>query len=401
TPNCSAEHSGSRMRAHSMVVITGCFVDSHRDELEHDGRSFVVDNEHKNSIFDLVEARRRGEIVHPESFPPDRFNYSGTRRIFRTRGMLKIQDGCDNFCSFCIIPFVRGKAISRSSEEVLGSARQMLSDGYKELVLTGVNMSRYHDDGASFSQLLERLLELDGDYRLRISSIEPDCLDDHFIDLLAHERMTPHLHLCLQSASEKMLLKMRRQYTYAEYRELIGKIRAVRGNFNVTTDLIVGFPGEGDAEFRESLDALREIEFGHVHVFKYSIRRGTRAERMEGHLPERVKTERSETIRRQAGVMKRAYRQKLIGKTQRVLVERVENVGGRFRAGGFGEHYVPVRFSPPEFFVPEAVTGSSLKTGEKIPLPEQPGSFENCYRTVKITGIADGDDPELSAEIIA
>lgn len=362
-----------------MVVMTGCFVDSHKDELERDGRSFVVDNEHKNSIFELVDAHLKGEIVHPESMPADRFNYSGTRQLFRTRGMVKIQDGCDNFCSFCIIPFVRGKAISRSKAEILRSAQQMVADGYRELVLTGVNMSRYNYEGATFSTLLEELLELKGDYRLRISSIEPDRLDERFIRLLGHERMTPHLHLCLQSASEKILLKMRRQYTYHQYRKLAESIREQYADFNISTDLIVGFPGEGEEEFGESLDALGQIAFGHVHVFKYSIRKGTRAERMEGHVQEKVKTERSEIIRREAELVKRRYRQELIGKTQRVLVERVTTEQGR----GLGEHYVPIHFPLPD-----------------LSPSRQAQDFENQYLSVKVLGIDDGDDPDLRAEIL-
>ena len=369
-----------------MVVITGCFVDSHRDELEGDGRSFVVDNEHKNSIFELVDAHLKGEIVHPESFPADRFNYPIGRQLFRTRGMVKIQDGCDNFCSFCIIPFVRGQAISRSREEILHSARQMLSEGYRELVLTGVNMSRYRDGDSNFSGLLERLLELEGDYRLRISSIEPDRIDERFIGLLAHERMTPHLHLCLQSGSEKILLKMRRQYSYRQYRELVEKIRSRHPGFNISSDLIVGFPGEGEEEFDESLNALRQIGFGHVHVFKYSVRAGTRAERMDGHLPEKIKTERSEIIRAEAEKMKRRYRSGLIGQTQRVLVERIDadGAGSKRTCRGLGEHYVPICFPLPDHL-----------SGKKNAL-----DLENSYVSVRVCGINEGNDPDLSAEIL-
>lgn len=374
----------------AMVVVTGCFVDSHKAELEADGRSFVVDNERKNSIFELVDAHLKGEIVHLDSLKGDRFHYDASQQVFRTRGMVKIQDGCDNFCSFCIIPYVRGTAISRDPAEVIASASQMLDDGYRELVLTGVNMSRYRHGDWHFSDLVEKLLELDGDWRLRISSIEPDQIDDKFIGLMKHPRMTPHLHLCLQSGSEKILLKMRRQYTRLQFDEIVSKLRRALPDFNITTDIIVGFPGEDEDEFNRSLEAVNTLGFGHVHAFKYSVRQGTRAERMDGHVKESVKSERSERLRLAAEDAKRRYRLGFIGRTQRVLVERVQqdtrakNEGIRqdtrvTEARGLGQHYLPLRFT--------------------LPAGRDPELFINEYVDVRITGIEDGEDPQLLAEI--
>jgi threonylcarbamoyladenosine tRNA methylthiotransferase MtaB len=368
----------------SMVVVTGCFVDSHKDELESDGRSFVVDNERKNSIFELVDAHLNGEVVHPESLKGDRFAYDAAQQVFRTRGMVKIQDGCDNFCSFCIIPFVRGTAVSRDPGEIQASATQMLADGYRELVLTGVNMSRYEHGETRFSDVLEMLLNLDGQYRLRISSIEPDQIDDKFISLMKHPRMTPHLHLCLQSGSEKILLKMRRQYTYAEYLDIASRIRSELPDFNITTDIIVGFPGEGDREFEESLRAVDELAFGHVHAFKYSVRQGTRAERMDGQVRESVKSERSEKLRIAAEKQKRRYRSSLVGRNQRVLIERIREEDGGFIARGLGEHYVPVAFRLP-------IARPSTEIADR---------FVNQFIDVRITGLGDGEDPELSGQAL-
>ncbi len=364
----------------SMVVVTGCFVDSHKEELEADGRSFVVDNERKNSIFELVDAHLNGELIHPDSLKGDRFSYDASQQVFRTRGMVKIQDGCDNFCSFCIIPFVRGTAVSREPEDIVQSASRMLADGYKELVLTGVNMSRYEHDDTRFSQIVERLLNLDGDYRLRISSIEPDQLDERFIELMKHPRMTPHLHLCLQSGSEKILLRMRRQYSYVQYRDIVGKIREQLPEFNITTDIIVGFPGESEDEFSESLSAIEDIGFGHVHAFKYSVRQGTRAERMDGQVPERVKSERSERLRLLAVKQKRKYRMSMLGRTQKVLVERVEDEHGVPTARGLGEHYIPLSFP--------------------LPPHREPREFLNQYIDVLALSLDEGDDPDLRGEIL-
>ncbi len=324
----------------ALVVVTGCFVESHRQELERRPRTFTVDNAHKRHVLDLVEAHLNGEILHPESLERDLFSYSVPDPIFHTRSMVKIQDGCDNYCTFCIIPFVRGHATSRAPEDVLTHVQGSLEKGYKEIVVTGVNISRYRHGDVGFSELIERLLELDGDYRLRISSMEPDSLDDRFFSLLEHPRMCPHLHLCLQSGSERILLKMRRQYTAAQFARMAERIRARRSDFNLTTDVIVGFPGETEADFNETRALCTDLEFGHIHTFAYSRRSGTRADRLQEQIPEKVKQERSQQIRLIAEASKRRYRLALVGQTQRLLVERVDPSHGVAR--GYGENYVPI-----------------------------------------------------------
>ena len=323
-----------------LVVLTGCFVDSHRDELESDGRTCVVPNQQKHAIYDLVEALRHGEVLQPAGSV---FDFPVPSRVFHTRTMIKVQDGCDSYCTFCIIPFVRGRAISRPEAQVIDAARGAIAGGARELVLTGVNMSLYRDGGTGFSGLVEQLLNVEGDFRLRISSLEPNQLDDRFIDLFDHPKMSPHLHLCLQSASERILLAMRRQYTYAEYRATAEKLRVRHPNFNLTTDIIVGFPGETEEEFADSLRAVDDLEFGHVHTFPYSEREATRATQMAGRLPERIRTERAATVRKLAVTVKARYRRRLVGTTQRLLVEREDDEEGRSVLRGFGEHYVPVR----------------------------------------------------------
>lgn len=324
----------------ALVVVTGCFVESHRRELERRPRTFTVANPHKRHVVDLVEAHLNGEILHPESLERDLFSYSVPDPIFHTRSMVKIQDGCDNYCTFCIIPFVRGRATSRTPEDVLAHVTGSLQKGYKEIVVTGVNISRYQHGQVGFTRLMQRLLELDGDYRLRISSMEPDSLDDRFFSLLEHPRMCPHLHLCLQSGSERILLKMRRQYTAAQFARMAERIRARRPDFNLTTDVIVGFPGETDDDFRETCALCADLAFGHIHTFAYSRRSGTRADRMNEQVPEAVKQQRSQEIRHIAEEGKRRYRLARIGQTQQLLVERIDPTLGVAR--GYGEHYVPI-----------------------------------------------------------
>ncbi|MCK4516983.1 MAG: tRNA (N(6)-L-threonylcarbamoyladenosine(37)-C(2))-methylthiotransferase MtaB, partial [Spirochaetaceae bacterium] len=371
---------------HGLVILAGCYVDSHRDQLESDGHTLVVPNEQKHAIFDLVEAHRRGEVLEPTGSV---FDFPVPSRVFHTRTMIKVQDGCDNYCTFCIIPFVRGRAISRPATEVIDAVREAVNGGAREVVLTGVNMSRYRDGDVRFSELVQRVLDVDGDFRLRISSLEPDQLDDPFIDLFDHPKMSPHLHLCAQSASERILLAMRRQYTFSEFRTIAEKLRAKKTDFNLTTDIIAGFPGETDEEFDETLRAVDELEFGHVHTFPYSERDGTRAARMPGRIPERIRTERAAAVRDLAATVKTRYRRRLIGTSQRLLVERVEKAAGRLVLRGFGEHYVPIRVQRSTTSVPGVPTS----------VPSAP--VQNEFVDVQIVGIGEGENPVLEAQLIS
>jgi len=326
----------------AMLVVTGCMVNNHREKLESNqgNVTWFVDNEHKSSIFSLVDGHYKGEILHPENLSSNLFDYEAAKETFHTRSWVKIQDGCDNFCTFCIIPKVRGRAISRPVGEVLENIRQVVDFGYKEIVLTGVNIGRYDYEGNNFEDLVEKILELPGDFRLRIGSIEPEGFGEKLYDLFSHPKLTPHLHLCLQSGSDKILLAMRRMYTVDSFRAIVNKLRGRYPDFNFTTDVIVGFPGETEDDFQQSLKLSSELGFGHIHTFKYSVRKSTRAERMPDHVPEKVKTERSEHIRLLAEKEKYKYRQSMIGKEQTVLVEKIENGMAR----GYGEHYIPVKF---------------------------------------------------------
>ncbi|MFP4301481.1 MAG: MiaB/RimO family radical SAM methylthiotransferase [Alkalispirochaetaceae bacterium] len=362
----------------AIVVMTGCFVDSGKERLERSDATYLVDNKRKNQIFSIVDSHFRGEIVDPERLDSGIFSFETPERLFHTRTTLKIQDGCDNFCTFCIIPFVRGRAASRPVEEVLSQAREAIRGGSKELVLTGVNMSRYLEGETDFAHLVHRVLEIPGDFRVRISSLEPDSLDERFVELFAHPKMAPHLHLCLQSGSDRILLEMRRMYTVSTYREIVERIRTSYPDFNITTDIIVGFPGEDDAEFQRTLFLAEELQFSHIHTFSYSRRNGTRAERMDGQVSEKVKHERSEAIRELSERSKRSYRSRFVGKEERLLVERVGTKAGRAIARGLGEHYLPIR-----------VEGPAVKDMNILP---------NSFLRVRILALEQGDDPELIAE---
>ena len=308
------------------------------------GVDYAVDNARKSAIFDLVEAHLAGEVVDPAALPADPFGYRPGPQPLHTRATIKIQDGCDNFCTFCIIPAVRGRAQSRPAPAILEEARRLLAAGFRELVLTGVNIGRYDWCGWSFSRLLAELLALPGDYRVRISSLEPDPLDDRFVDLTAHPKLCPHLHLCLQSGSDRVLLRMRREYDVDRYLDLIDRIRASWRHRGVpahfTTDVMVGFPGETDADFAATLAVCESVDFGHIHTFRYSPREGTRAARLPEAVPEPVKAQRSAQVRALAAAGRRRLAQRLLGREQRVLVEQTDG----HLASGYGESYLRVQF---------------------------------------------------------
>ncbi len=357
----------ARKAKNAVVVVTGCMANNFKEKLEsQDNITFVVENSRKSSILTLVDAHFSGEIVHPDQLPQDVFRYEPVRKSLHTRSAVKIQDGCDNFCTFCIIPMVRGLATSRPVADVLESVRKTVENGFKELVITGVNIGRYEDGTVRFEDLLAKILEIPGDFRIRISSLEPDGFGDDFVKLFANPKLMPHLHLCLQSGSDKTLLRMRRMYDVAQFRKTITKFRTVYPDFNFTTDIIVGFPGETEEEFQQTLDAVNEFNFSHIHTFKYSVRKGTRAERLENQVGEKIKNQRSLKVRDLSVENKMRYFNSFIGQTQEVLIEKIT----QGIANGYGQNYIPVRFK---------VSGVQKNTVHSVKLTELIGTDENCY----------------------
>jgi threonylcarbamoyladenosine tRNA methylthiotransferase MtaB len=356
----------------SLTVVAGC-ISSHQKKLlmEKNQVDYLVDNDKKSAVFSIVEAHFKGETISLDEIEAGKFDYIMTEKLFHTRGFLKIQDGCDNFCTFCIIPFVRGRAISRSVSEVLTNARQHVQAGYKELVVTGVNIGRYRHGETTFEDLVEKILEIPGNFRVRISSLEPEGIGEKFIKLMAHPKMSPHLHLCLQSGSDRILLKMKRMYSYQQFKDIIHGLREAVPDVNITTDIMVGFPGETEDDFDATLRAMEEIAFGHVHAFKYSVRAGTRAERMEQHVPEGLKNERSRIIHELSEKHKLVYRKNFIGKKQKMLVEK--SVKDNYSTG-YGEHYIPIM----------------LKTSKDV---------RDQFVDVEISGISPDDDHVLIGKL--
>lgn len=333
-------HAG-RANPSARMVITGCMTESHTNQLKKKfPEATIINNQGKSGIFHSVDSLIKTGSADLSNKDYDLFSYQSFTEMFHTRSLIKIQDGCDNFCTFCIIPFVRGRAVSRPVNQVLDNVRDVISKGAKEIVLTGVNISRYDSEGVKFSGLLNQILNLEGDFRVRISSIEPDRFDDHFFTLIGHPKLAPHLHLCLQSGSDRVLLQMRRMYTVKDFLGIVDRVRAKDPTFNFTTDVIVGFPGETEEEFEETMNIARRVGFGHMHIFKYSVRKDTRAERMPNHIPDKIKTQRSQRMHELAAEIQNSYRSSFDNTLQRVLVEKWEEG----RASGYNDYYVPMEF---------------------------------------------------------
>ncbi len=343
TPYDSSSHTETT--SPPIVIVTGCFVGSAKKDIEDMDIDYIVDNSKKSYIPEIIDAHEKEQIFDYNSQEANYFSATPADQSFHTRNNLKIQDGCDNFCTFCIIPLVRGTAQSLPLKKVVENARTMIENGSKEIVLTGVNMSRYSDlcEGKehSFSDLLEALLKMGNNHncRFHISSLEPDRLDDKFFDLLQNPKLCSHLHLCLQSGSEKILLKMRRMYTVSDYMNCIERIKQYDNNFNFTTDIIVGFPEESDHDFMQSMKIVKETGFSHIHIFPYSVRQGTRAERMKA-VDTRIQKDRIQQMQVLCDEQKHQYRISMLHKKQEVLIEKTMNDANE--GYGFTNYYIPV-----------------------------------------------------------
>ena len=250
-----------------------------------------------------------------------------------TRAYIKIQDGCDRFCSYCLIPYARGPVRSRSAEDILEEVRDLTGSGYREIVLTGINTALYGTEpgaGCSLSELLTMLDELevpDGrDFRVRLSSLEPTVVDkDNVEEIIRHKRLCHHLHLSVQAGSDNVLKSMNRHYTREEYLDIVKALREYDPEFGITTDIIVGFPGETEEDFRDSVEIVKEAGFGKTHVFRYSPRKGTAGARMKDAVPEAVKKERAGILEEAAEEAACGFRQSVTGREQTVLIEEEED----------------------------------------------------------------------------
>lgn len=326
--NRAAIRRAHRLNPQAKIVVTGCYATTDAEDLRSlPGVYRVISNDKKHAIAETL----RGNDAPAET--NDRFFFS-SNHDFKSRATLKIQDGCNKSCSYCKIPQARGRGVSRGFESTLDSAKELIAAGFGELVLTGVNIGWYEDQGRGFHQLVEKILDLPGNFHLRVSSIEPGDVNERFAEFYRHEKMAKFLHIPLQSGSKFVLRTMRRGYTPDNFRRRIDAVRRVNADVHIGTDIIVGFPSEGDAEFQETLDFCRAADFANIHIFPFSKRRNTPIvewlEKREGSAAKRIYREiNGQVIRERAAAlaqlkaeMAAAYAQRMAGKEFWATVEK-------------------------------------------------------------------------------
>ena len=304
----------------AIVIVTGCFSQINPDKLKDlEGVSIVLGNHDKSKIIEYLdkyneEKKQISNIYKMDEVP---FETMKLNNFNKTRAFVKIEDGCENFCSYCIIPYTRGKVRSKKVNDVLEEVTALVNNGHHEIVLTGIHTGHYGADleNADFSDLLELICKIEGLERLRISSIEITELNDKFLDVLSKNPIiVDHMHIPLQSGCDKTLKDMNRKYDVEYFINKINAIRKIRPDISITTDLIVGFPGETEEDFIETLETIKKVEFSKIHVFPFSVRKGTVAEKMDNQLSEVVKKERVKRVLELSKELEIKYMEKFLGK---------------------------------------------------------------------------------------
>ena len=328
----------------TLVVATGCYAQHAPEELAQvKGVGMVVGNSQKDQLVEMVLAAR-GDQPTPcatgEESPPLPIGLG----LSRTRAMVKIQEGCDQVCAYCIVPKVRGRERSIPRETLKSQISQHVKEGYKEVVLTGTQLGSYGFDldGINLSGLLEYLLRETGVERLRVSSLQPQEITWELLRLWDDPRLCPHFHMPLQSGSDYVLKQMRRRYTTSQYSDAVERVRYSVQGVSITADVIVGFPGEDEGHFQESLRTVQDMDFASMHVFPYSIRPGTSAAFMGPQVDEKLKRERMGEMLAIARIQSSAFRQSSLGTIRHVLWERAEAQGGRLNYIGLTDNYLRV-----------------------------------------------------------
>lgn len=330
------------------IVVMGCLAQTTPEEVAAlEGVTLVVGTQGRGRILEEIEALERGEqaslvddifrITDFEDLPA--LDFSG-----RTRATLKIQDGCNQFCTYCRVPFARGRSRSRERESVLAQVEKLVAEGYGEIVLTGIHLGLYGEDldpPLSLAQISREIAETPGLARLRISSVDPHEVTDELLDLLVrHPVLCRHLHIPLQSGSNRVLERMKRNYSREDFLEIVHKIRSQIPEVAITTDIMVGFPGETDQDFLDTLSLAEEVAFSKIHVFQYSPREGTVAARFADQIPGQLKEKRSKRLIELGNTLAQKFHSSFVGQEVEVLVEQQSKTEGT----GHTDNYLRVTF---------------------------------------------------------
>lgn len=345
---CRAEiRKTLRHSPQAFVAVTGCYAQTGVEALGRmPGVDLIVGNQHKLSLPDhlpppsALKKRPAPVLLHTRTLGRNDFTVEGVGDYDATRAHLKIQDGCDFMCSFCLIPFSRGRERSRRLDDAVREAEALVARGHKELVLTGVNIGRYHQDGRSLLDLIRRLERIEGLARIRISSIEPTTVPDALLEYMAASpKLCRHLHLPLQSGDDEVLRAMNRRYTVRQYTAFVEQALRLMPDLGLGTDVMVGFPGERDVHFANTLAVVTDLPFAYLHVFPYSRRPGTAAARRSGTVSAATVRARTRTLAELSSAKRLAFYQRHFGRTVEVLFETQDEAG---RWTGLTGNYVRV-----------------------------------------------------------
>lgn len=321
-----------RENPNAILVVCGCSVQNDKTKYDDLGINILMGNINKSNIVSIIEKYLDDKtpveyVAKTRDLPFENMEVDVSDH---TRAYIKIEDGCDNFCSYCIIPFVRGKKRSKDFSLVLKEVQHLANNGYKEIVLTGIDTGGYESNGKDLTDLIHEMSKINGIERIRQSSIEITQINDKFIEELKNnKKICDHIHIPLQSGSDSILKLMNRKYDLKYFFDKIDMIRSVRPDISITTDVIVGFPGETEEMFLETMETCKKINFSKIHAFPYSERKGTKASMMDGKVPESVKHERVKKLLELSDSLEKSYYDKFKGKKLDVLIEEVSEFGSK------------------------------------------------------------------------
>lgn len=321
-----------RENPNAILVVCGCSVQNDKTKYDDLGINILMGNINKSNIVSIIEKYLDDKtpveyVAKTRDLPFENMEVDVSDH---TRAYIKIEDGCDNFCSYCIIPFVRGKKRSKDFSLVLREVEHLANNGYKEIVLTGIDTGGYESNGKDLTDLIHEMSKVKGIERIRQSSIEITQINDKFIEELKNNnKICDHIHIPLQSGSDSILKLMNRKYDLKYFFDKIDMIRSVRPDISITTDVIVGFPGETEEMFLETMETCKKINFSKIHAFPYSERKGTKASMMDGKVAESVKHERVKKLLELSDSLEKSYYDKFKGKKLDVLIEEVNEFGSK------------------------------------------------------------------------
>lgn len=337
--------SFKRKNPNSIVVLAGCMSQAYPDEAkELSEADIIIGNTEHKKLPELIEKKLKEQQRYIEICPHETGEAfeNGIIHSFdsKTRAIVKIEDGCNRFCSYCAIPYARGRVRSKPLEVIKQEVCELAKAGYKEIVLVGINLSAYNTEGKDMADAVKIAAQTEGIERVRLGSLEPDHITNKIIDKLKDvDKFCPQFHISLQSGCDKTLKNMNRHYTAAEYKALCDKLRSTFNECTITTDIMVGFPGESDEDFDESLHFAEKIGFEKMHVFPYSVREGTQAAKMKNQLTKKVKTERAKKMLALADKLRKSFFKAQTGKKYEVLFETKK---GDYNLG-YTRNYIPVK----------------------------------------------------------